>query len=74
MSTAQWRKENTETLTIRFLKKSTLYEGFLKAIEETQVAQSAYIKAALQEKLERDGYLVDDTYAGPHGTLKLPKD
>ena len=57
MSTDTWKNENTVRYTMRFTKSTGIPEGLRKAAEELQIAESAYIRQAVIEKLQRDGYL-----------------
>lgn len=57
MSTNAWRKENMAGYSVRFTKASGVPDCIKEASEKMQIAESAYIRQAVIEKLQRDGYL-----------------
>ena len=57
MSTDTWKRENTKICQIRLAKSTDIYRAFSHAVNTEGVAEGAYIRAALIEKLQRDGYL-----------------
>lgn len=57
MSSDMWKNENTVRYTMRFVKSTGIPAGLKEAAEKMQIAESAYIRQAVIEKLIRDGYL-----------------
>lgn len=57
MSTDKWKKENTKVCSVRLVKRGVLFLALQDAITEKNMTDSQYIRAALTEKLIRDGYL-----------------
>lgn len=75
MSTAQWQKQNLKMYPIRFNYNTGIPAALEKAAQDMGVQPSEYMRKAVIDRLIEDGYLQQDSaYAGPHGTLKLPKD
>lgn len=64
MSDAEWRKENTTNVSVSYLKKSPEYRALKKAVSMDGPSISGWVKVAIREKLERDGWLSEG---------KLPK-
>lgn len=57
MSTETWKRENTKICQIRLTKSTDIYRAFSSAVNTEGIAEGAYIRQALIEKLTRDGYL-----------------
>ena len=57
MSSDAWKKENTIQKNVRLTKNSGIVEALKTASAATGVAESVYIRQAIEEKLLRDGYL-----------------
>ena len=57
MSTDKWKRENTKICQVRMTKNSEIYKALCVALESQEIAESAYIRQAVIEKLQRDGYL-----------------
>ena len=57
MSSDKWKRENTKVYQLRLTINTDLYRSLIRAIEEERVAEGAYLRIALEEKLIRDGYL-----------------
>lgn len=48
---------NSSTVSFQWLKTSPECKAFEKAVKTEGVSRGAWIKKAIREKLERDGYL-----------------
>lgn len=48
---------NSSTVSFQWLKNTPECKAFEKAVKIEGVSRSAWIKTAIREKLERDGYL-----------------
>ena len=57
MSTDDWKKENTTQYNIRVTKSSGIPEAIEEACKKSQKTATQYIREALCEKLQREGYL-----------------
>ena len=56
---SEWNRKNTRLYSVRILKKDPLCEALERAADFEQVTPVRYIKQALADKLERDGFLTD---------------
>ena len=74
MSTVEWRKTNMKSYAVSFAYDSGIPDAIAECAKEQGVKESTIIRQAILEKLEREGYLNSGIYAGPHGSLRLPKD
>ena len=57
MSSDAWKRENTIQKNVRLAKNSGIVAALKAASEENGIAESVYIRRAIEEKLKRDGYL-----------------
>lgn len=57
MSTDKWRKENTKQYALRVTNSSGIPAALEKASIDTGMTQIEYIRNAVLEKLDFDGYI-----------------
>lgn len=60
MSSDAWKRENTIQKNVRLVRSSGIVAALKAASEAEGVAESVYIRRAIEEKLKRDGYLKED--------------
>lgn len=60
MSSDAWKRENTIQKNVRLAKNSGIVAALKAASEANGIAESVYIRRAIEEKLKRDGYLKED--------------
>lgn len=56
MSSDAWKRQNTIQKNVRITKNSGIIESLKKAADSAGIAESQYIRIAIEEKLIRDGY------------------
>lgn len=56
MSNDAWKAENTAIYRIRVTKSSGIIDAMNVALDDTGKTQAEYLRQALIEKLEREGY------------------
>lgn len=54
-----WQKENTHVIQLRFTKSSGIYDTLVTAARQSGVPYATYLRKALIEKLQRDGYITE---------------
>lgn len=54
---SRWKKEHTKIYNIRVTDSSGIIEAIQKMEEETGISAPQYIRQALLEKLDHDGYI-----------------
>ena len=59
-----WRKAETHVITLRYMKSNEDFKAMKRAVKMDSLPTSKWIKQAIHEKLERDGWLSEG---------KLPK-
>lgn len=70
MPTKEWRKANNKMYTVEFNVKTGIPTAIENACERAGIKPSAYVRLAVIEKLQFDGYLSDNSvYSGPHGRI-----
>ena len=69
---AEWARANQKQIMVKLLTTDPLYIGLQKAKEEQNVSETVYIKTALGEKLQRDGYIDPDETIIIHGVGRRP--
>lgn len=52
----EWKKENTTVVRVRFVNSSGIPAALEKAIELKKTTMPQYVRQAIVEKLERDGF------------------
>lgn len=73
MPTKEWKKENQKAYGISFNIKSGIPAAIEKASDEAGLKPNMYVRLAVIEKLQFDGYLSDNSvYSGPHGRIVKP--
>lgn len=65
MSSNQWKKDNTVSFLLRYTNSSGVPGALRKVEESTPETAKGYIRRAVIEALQRDGYL-------PKKKVKLP--
>ena len=58
---AERRREFTKTYTVRVSIGSGIYNGIEKAAKNIGIQQASYLRMALIEKLQREGYLSENS-------------
>lgn len=56
---AQWKKENTKVYQVRYTLSSGIPSILEKMSAETGMKPATYIRQAVAEKLQRDGYIAE---------------
>ena len=75
MPTNEWKRANQKSYGLSYNYKSGIPDAIERAAKDKGLKPNLYLRMIIEEKLIEDGYLQQDSaYAGPHGTLKLPKD
>lgn len=69
MSTLEaWKKDNLVLFKFTASKNTPIPDAIKKAAEDNKISPSNYVKNAVIEKLQFEGYLPQD-YSGPKGKL-----
>lgn len=71
MSTAEWRRTNMKSYAAQFMYDSGIPDVVAQYAKENGMKEGTIIRAAIVEKLEREGYLNVGKYSGSHGSLHL---
>ena len=77
MSNVEWKKKNTVQYLLRVTNKSGIPTAVSKVAKKQGISETAVVRQALIEKLQREGYLSGEGYSSgegyPSGEGYLPR-
>lgn len=57
MSNQEWKRSNMKQYALRISVSTGIPDAVKKAAEDLGIAETAFVRVAIEEKLQRDGYI-----------------